>query len=190
MAYRLLIVGDDASAVDLASMLEEAGYREIRRAHDKQSALSALDGFSPEAVLVDMNIPGVDAVALIKELLQRGPVPVVVHASYNHIEKVKDAEALGASAYIFRPLGKENLLGAIELGISRFRQCQALHVELGDCKEALRVRKLVERAKGIIMTRSQMTEEEAFLKLQKLSRDNNIPMEKVAQSIITASELI
>jgi two-component system, response regulator PdtaR len=190
MAYRLLIVGEEFNTGSLASMLEDAGYRDVRQACNKETALSVLSSLTPEVVLVDMDLQGDDAVSLIKDILQRGPVPVIVHASYNHIEKVKDAEALGASAYIFRPLGKENLLGAIELGISRFRQCQALHVELGDCKEALRVRKLVERAKGIMMARSKMTEEEAFLKLQKLSRDNNIPMEKVAQSIITASELI
>lgn len=190
MAHRLLVVGAEEASKEVSFMLEAAGYKDIRKAYDGVSAAAAAREFLPDVVLIDMDLPGEDAVSLVKDVLQDRPVPIVVHASYNHIEKVKDAEALGASAYIFRPLGKENLLGAIELGMSRFRQCQALHSELGDCREALRVRKLVERAKGILMTRSSMTEEEAFLKLQKLSRNNNLSMEKVAQSIITASELI
>ncbi len=190
MAYRLLIVGDEEAAGGIAALLKGARFGDIRLAHGEQAAKETARAFQPDVVLVDIDLTGVDTVSLIKDIIQERPVPVVVHASYDHIEKVKDAEVLGASAYIFRPLGKENLMGAIELGVSRFRQCQALHAELGDCKEALRVRKLVERAKGILMTRSSMTEEEAFLKLQKLSRNNNISMEKVAQSIITASELI
>lgn len=190
MSYKVLIIGGETSCEEVAGLIKDSGYKELRRAHSPDEALEAVRSFKPDVVVMDIEIPGGDPVDLAGQILKIRPTPMIVHAAYSHIGKVKEAEASGVSSYIFRPLTKENLMGVIELGTSRFRQCQALHMELGDCQEALRVRKLVEKAKGILMKRNSISEEDAFLKIQKLSRNNNISMEKVAQSIITASELI
>lgn len=190
MAYKVLIAGGKESCGEVASLLGGSGYDEVRQAAGASAALEAARAYQPDVIIMDVELPDGDAVSLAGEILNERPVPIIVFGSYSQIDKVKEAEASGVSSYIFRPLSRENLMGVIELGASRFRQCQALHTELGSCKEALRVRKLVEKAKGILMKRSALSEEDAFLKIQKLSRNNNISMEKVAQSIITASELL
>lgn len=190
MGHRVLIVGGPRQSKRLAGILKGEGYEEVHLALDCDKALEAARSLLPEVIIMDAGLPCEDAIRAARMILDERPVPIVMHSSYSQIDQVMKAEDMGVSAHLFRPINRENLLGAIELGISRFRQCQALHAEVGDCKEALRIRKLVERAKGILMNRSALTEEQAFLKLQKLSRDTNVPMEKVAESIITASELI
>lgn len=190
MTYRVLIAGDDKSCAEVSGLLREAGYGDIREVTSPRDVTLATSAFLPDVVLMDAELPDGDAAELAGELLHERPIPIIVFASYSQIEKVKAAEASGVAAYIFRPMSKENLMGVIELGMSRFRQCQALHSELGNCQETLRVRKLVEKAKGILMKRNSISEEDAFMRIQKLSRNNNISMEKVAQSIITASELM
>lgn len=190
MSYKVLIVGSKLSCDEVSGLIRDAGYGELRQANDVASAMEAIKAFEPDAVVLDIELPGGDAVDFVSEVLDTRPTAIVLYASYAQLDKVKSAEAAGVASYIFRPLTRENLMGVIELGASRFRQCQALHSELGACKEALRVRKLVEKAKGILMKRSGITEEDAFIRIQKLSRNNNISMEKVAQSIITASELM
>ena len=190
MAHRVLIIGEKGRASELAGMLKAEGYGDVSLAADGREAVELARASRPEVILMDIDLPGGDSVATAKEILIERPVPIIMHASYSQLDRVKEADEMGVSAHLFRPVTKEGLLGAIELGISRFQQCQALHAEIGNCKEVLRVRKLIERAKGILMKRNSMSEEEAFLKLQRLSRNNNIPMEKVAESIITASEVI
>jgi len=190
MAYRVLVVGGKKLSGEVAGLLEAAGYQEIFMAHDGVTAIKMAKTHLPDVIIMDVEVPDAGSASVCKDILMERPVPIVLHASYSQSEEVREAMEMGGSAHLFRPVTKENLLASIELGVSRFKQCQSLHMELGDCKEALRVRKLVERAKGILMKRNSLTEEEAFLKLQRLSRNNNLPMEKVAESIIMASEII
>lgn len=190
MGYKVLIVGPSRQSNRLAGILRGEGYEEVHLASDCDRAMDASRSLMPEVIILDAGLPCDDAIRVARMILDERPVPIIMHSSYSQIDQVMMAEEMGVAAHLFRPINRENLLGTIELGISRFRQCQALHAEVGDCKEALRIRKLVERAKGILMKRGPLTEEQAFLKLQKLSRDTNVSMEKVAQSIITASELI
>lgn len=190
MAYRVMVAGGRKLSDEMAGMLKAAGYDDIYMAYDAASAVETARTKQPDVVLIDVELPGGDSVAAVKEMLIARPVPIVMHASYSQVEKVQDAADTGVSAHLFRPVTPETLLATLELGMSRFRQCQELHAEINECRETLRVRKLVERAKGIMMKRNKMTEEEAFLRIQTMSRNNNIPMEKVAESIITANELL
>ncbi|HLB25272.1 MAG TPA: ANTAR domain-containing protein, partial [Nitrospirota bacterium] len=178
MAHRLLIIGNPRQSRRLAGILREEGYTEVRVVPDCESGLEAARAHKPEAVLVDLEGSCDDPLALVRKLVAERPLPIIMHSSYRQIDRLLEADESGVSAHLFRPITRENLLGAIELGMSRFRQCQVLHAEVTDCKEALRVRKVVERAKGILMKRNSLNEEQAFLRIQKLSRDNNIPMEK------------
>jgi len=189
MAYRVLIVGSAERSTDAVAILESGGYAETTLASGRADTLRAAKETNPDVVLLDVGLED-DPLGLMKEILLERPTAVVVNASYSQVGAVKEAEEMGAAAHVFRPFTKEALISAVELGASRFRQCQALHAEIGECRETLRVRKLVERAKGILMKRNAISEEEAFISIQKLSRDNNLPMEKVAESIITASKLM
>ena len=190
MALRVLIAAEPRLSKRLAKLLEEDGYEEINLAHDCPSALDSARARKPELILLDLNLPCGNPLVVAREVLAERPTPIIVHSTFEDVGRLLEADEMGVVGQVYKPVTKRNLLGAIELGLSRFRTCQRLHVEIGDCKETLRVRKLVERAKGILMKRSPLSEEEAFLKIQKSSRDNNITMEQVAQSIITADEVM
>ena len=191
MGHRTLIVSGKRQAGKLGEMLRGEGYKEVETAYDCASAMEKNRVFQPEVALIESALlPCEDPLSVISKIIEERPLAIVMLSSYDQIDMVLEADGLGVSAHLFRPMTKENLLGAIKLGLSRFRQCQLLHSELGNCKEALRVRKLVERAKGILMKRNSLTEEQAFLALQKLSRDNNLKMEQVADSIITADKIM
>ncbi|MHB8173294.1 MAG: ANTAR domain-containing response regulator [Nitrospirota bacterium] len=191
MTQRVLVIGSPARCRKIAGLLKKEGYSRISAAHDLSGALSAVSESDPDVIVLDgQELPPEEPLAIADKLLSGHPVPIVMHYNFAQLSDAVRADGLGVSAHFFGPLTRENLLGSIELGVSRFRQCQALREEVGDCHEALRVRKIVERAKGILMKRNSLNEEDAFLKIQKLSRDSNVSMEKIAQSIITAAELI
>ncbi len=191
MTRKFLIIGSPARCRKITGLLKKEGYTRIFAAHDLQGAQVAAGKTDPDVIVLDgQELPEGEPLAIVDRLISERPVPVVMHYNFAQLSDAVRADGLGVSAHFFGPLTRENLLGSVELGISRFRQCQALREEVGDCKEALRVRKIVERAKGILMKRNSFNEEEAFLRIQKLSRDSNVSMEKIAQSIITAAELI
>ena len=189
MSQKILIIGTGRQAKKLGDVLKLDGSMDITTVSDCASAHDTARVLMPDVVLLDAAVCE-DAVTLAARMIEDRPVPIVMLSSYDQIQLVMGADAVGVSAHLFKPITRENLLGAINLGISRFRQCQLLREEIGVCREALRIRKIVERAKGILMKRGALTEEEAFLRLQKLSRDRNVKMEKVAESIITASEIM
>jgi response regulator NasT len=190
MTYKVLIIGGSRQSGRLAGILKAEGYTDVTIVQDCANAVETARNLSPDAILMDVTLPCDDSLSIAEKLLNERPVPIIMHSTHSQIELVMKAETIGVSAHLFRPITRESLLGAIELGISRFRQCQLLRAEVGECREALRIRKLVERAKGILMKRSSLSEEQAFLRLQKLARDKNVKMEKVAESIITADEII
>jgi AmiR/NasT family two-component response regulator len=191
MTRSVLIIGSPARCRKIAGLLKKEGYTKLSSAHDLPGALSAASEAVPDVVVLDgQDLASGEPLAIVDRLISEHPAPVVMHYNFDQLSDAVRADGLGVSSHFFGPLTRENVLGSIELGISRFRQCQALREEVGDCKEALRVRKIVERAKGILMKRNSLNEEEAFLRIQKLSRDSNVSMEKIAQSIITASEII
>ncbi len=191
MTRKFLIIGSPARCRKIAGLLKKEGLTRITAVHDLQSALAVAGKAEPDVIILDgQELPEGEPLAIVDGLISVRPVPVVMHYNFEQLSDAVRADGLGVSAHFFGPLTRENLLGSVELGISRFRQCQALREEVGDCKEALRIRKIIERAKGILMKRNSLNEEEAFLRIQKLSRDSNVSMENIAQSIITAAELI
>ena len=190
MAHKVLIIGGSRQSGRIAGILKAEGYADVTILQDCAGAVDMARSLSPDAILMDVTLSCDDSLSIAEKLLAERPVPIIMHSTHSQIELVMMAESIGVSAHLFRPITRESLLGAIELGMSRFRQCQLLRAEVGECREALRIRKLVERAKGILMKRSSLSEEQAFLRLQKLARDKNVKMEKVAESIITADEII
>ncbi len=190
MAYKVLIIGGSRQSSRLAGILKAEGYTDVTIVQDCANAIETARNLSPDAILMDVTLACDDSLSIAEKLMAERPLPIIMHSTHSQIDLVMKAETIGVSAHLFRPITRESLLGAIELGISRFRQCQVLRAEVGECREALRIRKLVERAKGILMKRGSLSEEQAFLRLQKLARDKNVKMEKVAESIITADEII
>jgi len=188
---KILIAEDEAViSMGLVAMLKRLGHHVIGRAKDGREAIKRFKELDPDIILMDIKMPDIDGLEAAKEILSIRPIPIIILTAYSQPDLIEKADSIGVSYYLIKPITEKDLMPAIRLAVSRFKELQALQKEIGDLKEALRARKLIEQAKGVIMEREGLTEAEAFRKIQKQSRDTNIPMVKIAESIIIASRIL
>lgn len=189
---RVLICEDEGMTVmALRKALVRAGYEVAGEAVDGRSAIDMALSLKPDIILMDITMIGdTDGIHATREILQAMPVPIIMLTAYSGDYYVDAALDAGACAYLVKPLTSEQLLPALKLAITRFHSLQTAIQEATDLKEALEVRKLIERAKGILMERQQLAESDAFHKIQKMSRDKCQPMKQTALDIIKASEIL
>lgn len=189
---RALICEDaGVTVMQLRKALQRAGYEVVGEAVEGQKAIEMAKDLQPDLVLMDINMPGpVDGIAATREILQHQAVPIIMLTAYSDDSYVDAALDAGACGYLVKPITSEQLLPALRIAITRFHTLQTAIQEATDLKEALEVRKLVERAKGILMERQQLAESDAFHKIQKISRDKCQPMRQTALDIIKASEIL
>jgi AmiR/NasT family two-component response regulator len=184
-----VIVADDESLVrvDLREALTEQGYLVVGEVGDGQSAVNMARELTPDVVIMDIKMPGLDGIDAARVLTQEKLAPVVLLSAYSQRDLIDRAKEAGVVGYLVKPFRETDLAPAIELAIARFGEFRALEQEVGDLSEALETRKKVERAKGILMEKQNMTEGEAFRKIQKMSMNTRKPMKEVADAIILAN---
>lgn len=187
---RVIVADDEAiTRMDLQETLTGLGYLVVGTVGDGESAIHLTRELRPDVVIMDIKMPGVDGIQAAKTLAAENVAPVVLLSAYSQKELIEQAQDAGVVGYLVKPYREADLAPAIGVALSRFEQQSALRKEVQDLKEQLEVRKLVERAKGIIMHTQGLSEAEAFRRIQKMSMDNRKPMRDVAQAIIIASEL-
>lgn len=190
-SMRILICEDEGLTVlKLRRLLTAAGHTVVGEAKDGEECLAQCEQTEPDVVLMDIKMPGMDGMEATRKLLEKRPLPVVMLTAYSDDETVRAATEAGACAYLVKPVNRSQLLSALHVATSRFAELQQLRREVEDLSEALESRKLVERAKGILMDRAGLTEAEAFRRLQKASRDQRRPMKQVAMEVIEAGKLM
>jgi response regulator NasT len=184
-----VIIADDESLVrtDLREALTELGYLVVGDVGDGQSAVNMARELDPDAVVMDIKMPGMDGIEAAQILTQEKIAPVVLLTAYSQKELIDRAKEAGVVGYLVKPFKETDLAPAIELAIARFSEFRALEEEVDNLAEALETRKKVERAKGILMDQQGMTETEAFRKIQKMSMNTRRPMKEVAEAIILAN---
>jgi len=184
-----VIVADDESLVrvDLREALTEQGYLVVGEVGDGQSAVNMARELNPDVVIMDIKMPGLDGIDAARVLTQEKLAPVVLLSAYSQRDLIDRAKEAGVVGYLVKPFRETDLAPAIELAIARFGEFRALEQEVGNLSEALETRKKVERAKGILMEKQNMTEGEAFRKIQKMSMNTRKPMKEVAEAIILAN---
>jgi two-component system, response regulator PdtaR len=189
---RALICEDEGVTVlQIRKALVRAGYDVVGEAVEGRKAIEMAQELKPDLILMDINMPGpIDGISATREILKHQPVPIIMLTAYSDDSYVDNALDAGACAYLVKPITSEQLLPAIKLAMSRFQALQDAIREATDFKDALETRKLVERAKGILMDRRQLSEPDAFRQLQKISRDKCQTMKTTALDIIKASELL
>jgi len=186
---RVLIADDEALIrMGLRAMLTEAGYQVVGEAGDGRRALDLIRKLDPDLVFLDIKMPEPDGLAVAQEVLATGPRPIVILTAYGDRDYVDRAKQFGVMAYLVKPIKEADLVPTIELALNHFRTMGALSGEIKDLEETLEIRKLVERAKGVLMQREGLSEIEAFRRIQKTSRDERRPMKAVAQEILAAAE--
>ena len=186
-----ILIADDESLIrlDLREMLVELGYDIVGEAGDGRSALELARKLRPDLVIMDIRMPGVDGIAAAEELTRERIAPVVLLTAYSDqglVERAKDAGVVG---YVVKPFRQTELMPVIELSLSRFEEFRNLEQEIGDLKEALETRKLVERAKGVLMEVHGLREAEAFHRIRKTSMDTRKSMKEVAEAVLLTHEL-
>ncbi len=184
-----VIIADDESLVrvDLREALTEQGYLVVGEVGDGQSVVNIARELNPDVVMMDIRMPGLDGIEAARILTQEKIAPVVLLSAYSQRDLIDRAKEAGVVGYLVKPFRETDLAPAIELAIARFGEFRALEQEVGNLTEALETRKKVERAKGILMEKQNMTEGEAFRKIQKMSMNTRKPMKEVAEAIILAN---
>lgn len=186
---RVIVVDDEVLTVqDLKETLEGLGYLVVGTAGDGRSGVHMARQLKPDAVLMDIKMPDMDGIEAASILTEERIAPVILVTGYNEKGLVQRAQEAGVIAYITKPYRPGDLSPAIEVGIARFREFQALREENESIKESLETRKLVDRAKGIMMLSQGLSEAEAFRKIQKMSMDTRRPMKDIANAIIITYE--
>lgn len=188
---RILLAEDEAIiAMGINAILQRLGFLVAARVKNGQEAVRKVRELRPDLAILDIKMPGMDGLEAARQILAERPIPIIILTAFSERQLVAEADQIGVASYLVKPVAEEDLLPAITLAVSRFQQLQDLRAEVGDLKEALKARKVIEKAKGILMQRQGLTEEEAYRRLQKQSRDRNIPMVQLAEAILTAEEIL
>ena len=183
-AYRIVVAEDETLIrMDLVEMLTESGYQVVAQATNGQEAITLATEHKPDLIILDVKMPILDGISAAEQLI--GICPVLMLTAFSQRELVERARDSGVMAYVVKPFTIDDLLPAIEISISRHRQMKTLEHEVTDLYERLETRKLLDRAKGILMKALNLSEPEAFSWIQKTAMDQRTSMKAVAEAIIS-----
>jgi two-component system, response regulator PdtaR len=190
-ALRVLVADDESLRVmSLKAQLESIGHKVIAEAANGKEAVNLAHELKPDLAILDIKMPEMDGIEAAQTITQERPIPIILLTAFSEKELAERAAEANVAAYLMKPVSEQDLLPAIALAVSRFKEFQALHREVDDLRDALETRKLVERAKGILMRRLNLTEEEAFRRMQRRSQNENKKLGDIANAIITADGML
>ena len=183
MSYRIFIADDEPLIrTDLKELLEEMGHDVIAEAGDGRHVLDTIETVNPDLVILDIKMPKVDGIKVAKRISDR--FPVIFLTAYTSRQLIEDARNSGGMAYLSKPFREEDLAPAVELSITQFLKASKLTQKVSRLKEQLESRKVIERAKGLLMRKENLSEMQAYRKLQKISMEKNRSMKEVAEAVM------
>ncbi len=186
---RIAVADDEPEMLQFLEMaLSSMGHEVVIQAQNGQELIDACRATLPDLIITDINMPEVDGLEAVKQIQGTGLVPVILVSAHHDPEFIQRAIQNHVLSYPVKPIKKKDLEPAISLVVQRFKEYQTLQQEAADLRHSLEDRKLIERAKGILMKLAGLSEPEAFKRLQLLSSQKNKKMAEIAQSIITADE--
>ena len=181
---RIVVAEDEALIrMDLVEMLGEAGYLVVAQASDGAEAIALVAEHKPDLAILDVKMPILDGISAAEEII--ATCPVLMLTAFSQRELVDRARDAGVMAYVLKPFTINDLVPAIEIAISRHVQMKTLAEEVADLHDRLETRKIIDRAKGILMAALNLTEPQAFSWIQKAAMDRRLSMKEVAQAVIS-----
>ena len=181
---RILVAEDEALIrLDLVEMLTEAGYEVVAQATNGVEAIALAKEFKPDLAILDVKMPELDGISAAQEIIEISPVLMLT--AFSQKELVERARDAGVMAYVVKPFSINDLTPAIEIAMSRHLQMRSLREEVSDLHERLETRKVLDRAKGILMAAMNLSEPEAFGWIQRAAMDRRISMKAVAEAVIS-----
>ena len=188
--HRILIADDESLIrLDLREMLTHLGYEVVAEAGDGRQAVDLARKLKPDLVVMDIRMPEVDGIEAAGTLTAERIAPVVLLTAFSDNQLVEQAREAGVVGYVVKPFREAELKPVIELSFARFEEFRALEKEIGNLNEALESRKVVERAKGVLMESYQLRESEAFHRIRKASMDSRKSMKEVAEAILLTHQM-
>ncbi|MEY4290706.1 MAG: hypothetical protein RL130_648 [Actinomycetota bacterium] len=181
---RILVAEDEALIrMDLVEMLQEAGYQVVAQATNGEEAIALATEHQPDLAILDVKMPVLDGISAAEKIISIAPVLMLT--AFSQRELVERARDAGVMAYVVKPFTIGDLVPAIEIAISRHTQMRSLADEVADLQERLETRKIIDRAKGILMKALNLSEPEAFSWIQRAAMDRRLTMKEVAQAVIS-----
>ena len=188
-ATRILVAEDETLIrMDLVEMLTEAGYEVIAQATNGEEAIALANEHKPDLAILDVQMPVLDGISAAEKII--AIAPVLMLTAFSQRELVDRARDAGVMAYVVKPFTISDLVPAIEIAISRHTQMRSLADEVADLHDRLETRKVIDRAKGILMKALNLTEPEAFSWIQRAAMDRRITMKEVAEAVISPSAVL
>ncbi|MBI2903396.1 MAG: ANTAR domain-containing protein [Candidatus Methylomirabilis oxyfera] len=191
MRRRVVIIDDSLdSRATLRKALVKLGFDVIGEGARGSEAIRRAQELEPDALFLAVGLPDMDGLSAAAQILEAHPLPIIILSGQLSPELVQRAKEAGVMAYMVKPLREEELLPAIELAVSRFEEFMALRKENADLKRTLEDRKLIERAKGVLIERDKISEQQAFARIQRASMNTRRPMAEIAQAILLSEETV
>jgi response regulator NasT len=187
---RIAVADDEPDMQEyFEKILPRMGHEVVAVAKDGRQLVEHTRETRPDLVITDIKMPGMDGIEAAEQIYSEGlPIPVILVSAYHDSELIERAERDHIMAYLVKPIKQADLEPAISLAMRRFQQFRAVQKEAADLRQALEDRKIIERAKGILMKRASLDEPDAFRRLQKLASDKNQRLVEIGRSIVTAQE--
>jgi response regulator NasT len=184
---RVLIAEDETIIrLDLRALLERAGLEVCAEARDGLEAVELARERRPDVAVLDVKMPRLDGIEAARRILDERPIPIVMLTAYGQDELVARAVEAGVFGYLVKPFREGDLLPAIRTARARHEELVALREEADSLAEALAARKAIERAKGLLMEKEELSEQDAFARLRRASQVSGRPLRVVAEAIIAA----
>mgnify|MGYP001240562413 FL=1 len=189
-SLRVLIADDESIRLpSLGEQLAGLGHQVVAEATRGDEAVQLAEQHQPDLAILDIKMPVMDGIEAAERITAARPIPIILLTAYNETQLVERATRANISAYLMKPVAEDDLHPAIALALARFREFESLRREVADLRDALEARKVVEKAKGILMRRLDLSEEDAFKRLQRQSQDTNRRLAEVAEAIVLADRM-
>ena len=186
MSPRVLIAEDETIIrLDLAEMLERAGFDVCAQARDGVEAVELARAEQPDVAVLDVKMPRLDGIEAARRILDERPIPIVMLTAYGHDELVSRAIEAGVFGYLVKPFRESDLVPAIRAARARHEELSALREEAESLADALAARKVIERAKGLLMDKEGLSEADAFARLRKASQVSGRPLKVIAEAVVS-----
>ena len=188
-SLRIAVADDEPDMRDyFRKILPRLGHQVVAAAETGQELVEECRKTQPDLVITDIKMPDMDGIDAAVQIYRDGPIPVILISAYHDADFIRRAEANHILAYLVKPIKRADLEPAIAIAMRRFEQFQSLRQEAADLKQALEDRKVIERAKGVLMKRGPLEEQEAFRRLQKLASEKSRKLVDIARMILISEE--
>jgi response regulator NasT len=182
---RILVAEDETIIrLDLRGLLEQAGYEVVGEARDGEEAVSLARELEPDLAVMDVKMPRLDGIEAARKMLEERPIPIVMLTAFGQRELVERAAEAGVYGYLVKPFREQDVVPAIETARARHEELAAVRAEADSLSEALAARKVIERAKGLLMEKESLSEKDAFARLRKASQVSGRPLRVIAEAVI------